>query len=895
MSWRRFRSRIRSIVHPNATLGSDLKEEISGHIVIETEENIERGMDPVEARRAAILKFGNPEIAQEESEAMWSFPSLSSIAADIRFGWRVLWKSPAFAVVALSTLALGISASTAIFNVVYAILFKPLPYLHPEQLVLLHQYSTYKDSGNWSTTALDYLDWRERFKSFSSLAAYTGTGLTFTGNAQPEMVLGQLVSANLFSTLGVTPFLGRTFISDEERKGQDRTVILRYDLWQRRFAGDRDVIGRVVTINGQSYSVIGVMPKGFEFPSHEYQAWVPFAFYGSVDTNVANRSAHLLRCIGRLRDGVSMAQASVEGKRIASDLERQYPDTDIGEGLRMEPLNESVIGHVRPSLLLLLAASAGVMLIACANVANLLLARGTGRIRELAVRQALGASTLRIFRQFMIENLVLCALGGSIGVALAYVFVMIVIRLGPEDLPRLHEISVNGTVLLFACVISIGTGLLFGILPLFSARGLRASEALKSTARAMSASRLLNRFRLALVTAEIAISGILVITTGLALRSLDRLYAVDPGFDPQHAVSFSFDLVESSYPKAWQMRTFTHELLDGLQGRGALKAVALATTLPLQGGWINPVSTDHSTTTTGNSESVVGESALASIRPVAGDYFGAMGMPLRIGRSIGDRDTQASEHVVVINETAARKLFAGDPTGQHLKLGSSGSNDPWRTVVGVVGDIKERGLDSGPDPDIYIPYDQLGDKATEMAGRGLYLIMRTETDLAAAVNFARAQVWQRDPNLAIRNIEPLTEIVGASVAQPKFRSLLFSIFAAISLLLAGIGLYGVLSYAVAQRTQEFGIRIALGATPADLRRLVLRLGGPVLLVGLTTALVAGFVAERLLRSVVFGIAPRDPVTFLSMTGLVTGITILAMFIPARRAMRVDPVVALKYE
>ena len=891
MSWRRSLSRIRSVVSPSSRLGADLQEEISSHIAIETQENMERGMDPVEARRAAVLKFGNPEIAREESQAMWSFPSLSSIVADIRFGWRVLWKSPGFAIVALVTLALGISASTAIFTVVYSIIFKPLPYLHPEQLVLLHQYSTYKDSGNWRTTALDYLDWRERFKSFSSLAAYTGTGLTLTGNGEPEMILGQSISANLFSTLGVAPILGRTFTSDEERKGNDTAVILSYGLWKRRFGGDYAVIGRIITVNGQPYTVIGVMPKGFEFPSREYQAWVPFAFHGSVDRNLVNRSAHLLRCIGRLRDGISAGQASVEGKRIASDLERQFPDTDIGEGLRMESFTESVVGGVRPSLVLLLAASAGVLLIACANVANLLLARGTARKRELAVRQALGASTLRICRQFMIENLVLCILGGSIGIALTFVFVGVVVNFGPEDLPRLHEISVKGTALSFACLVSVGTGLLFGILPLLSTRGERTSEVLKAAARAMSASRSLNRLRLALVTAEIAISGLLLISTGLAIRSLARLYAVDPGFDPEHAVSFSFVLVESSYPKAAQMRSFTHELLDSLRARAELQAIALSTTLPLNGGWANPVTTDRPQ----EAADPLNNGGLAGIRPVAGDYFGAMGIPLKAGRVIGNADGESSERVVVISEAAARKLFRGNPIGQHLKLGNTASTDPWRTVVGVVGDIKERGLDSGPDPDVYIPYDQFADKTTQMVGRGLYLVMRTNTDLAAAVNFARSEIWRCNPNLAIRNVEPLTEIIGASVSQPKFRSLLFSIFSAISLLLAGVGLYGVLSYAVAQRTQEFGIRIALGATPRDLRRIVVELGGPVLLIGLATAVVAGLAAERLLHSLVFGIAPRDPLTFVLMVGLITAITVVAMFIPVRRAMRVDPVVALRYE
>ena len=891
MSWRRFVSRIRSIAHPSWALGSDLKEEISSHIAIETAENVERGMDPAEARRAALLRFGNPEIAREESEAMWSFPSLSSIGADIRFGWRVLWKSPGFAIVALVTLALGISASTAIFTVVYSILFKPLPYLHPEQLVLLHQYSTYKDSGNWNSTALDYLDWRERFKSFSSVAGYTGTGLTFTGNGEPEMVLGQAVSANLFSTLGESPILGRHFTSDEERKGNDTVVILSYGLWKRRFAGDRAVIGRVITVNGRPYTVIGVMPKGFEFPSREYQAWVPFAFYGSVDRNLVNRSAHLLRCIGRLRAGISIEQASVEGKSIATDLQRQYPDTDIGEGLRMESLTESIVGAVRPSLVLLLAASAGVLLVACANIANLLLARGTGRTRELAVRQALGAGRLRIFRQFMIENLVLCILGGSIGVLLTFLFIGAVVKFGPEDLPRLHEISVNGTALVYACLVSVGTGLLFGILPLLSTRGAQTSEALKGTARSMSASRSLNRLRLALVTAEIAVSGLLLISTGLAIRSLGRLYAVDPGFDPEHAVSFSFVLVESSYPKAAQMRSFTHELLDSLRVRAELQAVGLATTLPLNGGWANPVTTDRPQ----EAADPLNNGALAGIRPVAGDYFGAMGIPRKAGRVISNADSESSEHVVVISETAAKKLFRGNPIGQHLKIGNTASNDPWRTVVGVVGDIKERGLDSGPDPDVYIPYDQFADKTTQMVGRGLYLVMRTNTDLAAAVNFARSEISRRDPNLAIRNVEPLTEIIGASVAQPKFRSLLFSIFSAISLLLAGVGLYGVLSYAVAQRTQEFGIRIALGATPRDLRRIVVKVGGPVLLAGLATATIAGLAAERLLHSLVFGVAARDPLTFVSMAGLITAITVLAMFIPARRAMRIDPVVALRYE
>ena len=886
MSFKTFMARLKGFASPDQSRARELREEISSHIEIEAAENIGRGMDPLEARRAALVKFGNPQLVAEDSHAMWSLPTVASIVADIKFGWRLLWKSKTFATVAILTLALGIGATTAIFSVAYAVLIRPLPYPNPQQLVLLHQFDKRNDTGNWRTTALDYIDWRDRARSFQGVGAFTGTGLILTGGGDAEMVLGQRVSYNLFSVLGVAPVLGRDFRYEEEEFGHHRVVLLSHGLWKRRFGGDLDVIGRTISMNNEPYTVIGVMPKGFAFPEKRYQAWVPQTLRGATDPQWVNRSAHFLRTIGRLKPGVSTMAADQELKQIAADLESGYPDTNINEGARLESLTEKVVGDVRASLILLLSAAACLLLIACTNVANLLLARGTSREHEIAVRRALGAGSGRLFRQLLTENLLLSLGGTAAGVGLAYLLVGIVLKLGPEDIPRIEEVHLDGSALLFALAVAVGTGLLFGLAPLASIRSRVTADALRSTAKTVGGGLRVQWLRSALVVSEVAICGVLLIVAGLSLRSFMRLNAVNPGFNPDQATTFNLVLMEQPYPDGMRIRAFTHRLLEELSAMPGLGAVGLTTSAPLTGNsWSNPVSIEGQS-----------KGSLVGVRAISPHYFDAMQTPLLRGRAFTTADSEKSDKVVIINESSAHKLFAGsDPIGQHVKLGNPESRDTWRTVIGVVADMHEVGLDVAPEPAVYLPYDQLGDPGTAMAGRGIYLVMRSTADPTNLISYARARIGQIDSNVPINDVHLLREMVSTSIAQPRFRTFLFACFGGVALVLAAVGIYGVLSYAVSQRTREFGIRIALGARRLDLAQLIVSQGSRLVLIGLSIAFVIAFSVRKVLESVLFNLSSSDPMTFALVTGCVVGIATLAVVAPARRAMKSDPMAAIRYE
>ena len=886
MSWKQIWVRIIGFAGSRTAREQDLHEELRSHIEIQTDENVERGMSREEAHRAAILKFGNPQLTEEDAAAMWTLPSVESVLADVRFGWRVLWKAPGFAAVAILTLALGIGATTAIFGIAYSVLIKPLPYAAPDKLVLVHQFNKAKDQGNWRTTALDYLDWRERNHSFSGMAGYTGTGLVFSGSGNAEMVLGQRVSYNLFSVLGIAPELGRSFRYEEEEAGRDRVVVLSHGLWQRMFAGDRRVIGRSVVINNEAFTVIGVMPGGFAFPDPQYQAWIPQPFRGSTDPQWVNRSAHFLRTVARLKDGVTFAAADREMRQIASDLERQYPDTDVNEGARIESLTEQVVGDVRVSLFLLLGAAACLLLIACANIANLLLARGTAREREIAVRQALGAGTARIFRQLVTENLVLALLGGSAGCALAYGIVQAVVEFGPRDLPRIAEIHVNAATLAFALAVAIGTGIFFGLAPMLSLRKEATANALKSGGKGTVAGVGLRSVRSVLVTIEIAMSAVLLMVAALTVRSLMRLDNVDPGFNPDGAVTFNFIMTEQRFPTGAQMRNFTRRVTDEFASIPGVQAAGFTSSVPLSGNsWANPTTVEGST-----------ESPLTLVRAISPGYFAAMQSPIRRGRAFTPSDSATSQRVAIINESAARKMFSGaDAIGGHIKLGNLGSRDGWRTIVGVVADIHESGLDTAPEPALFLPYDQLGDPTTALAGRGLDMVMRTTGDPATVISFARSRMNELDRTVPINDVRMVREMVSASVAQPRFRTLLFGGFGVLAMTLAAVGLYGVLSYVVAQRTREFGIRVALGARRSNLWQIVLGEGGRLVVAGLVVGMAVAAAVAQLVRTMLFGISATDPVTFVAVAAIITFIAAVAMLVPARRAMNADPLSAIRYE
>lgn len=867
---------------------SDFSAEIQAHLENEAERLREQGMSEEDAKAAARRAFGNvmrtEERFYERSRWMW----WEELKQDVKFGLRMLRKSPGFTVVAVLTLALGIGATTAIFSVAYGVLLRPLPYQDASQLVFAHQYDHSRDVGNWRVTAFDYLDWAQRTKSFRGMAAFTGRGLAFASGDGTDLVLGQGTSANLFDVLGVAPMLGRGFRAGEDSAGNDREVVLSYGLWESRFGGNRDVIGQMTTLNGLPYTIIGVMPRGFEFPSPEYQAWVPIELHGAVDPQQINRSAHFFHVVARLRNGVSFGQADKELRSLAGELEREYPDTDLNEGARLEPFLDHVVGGVRSSLWLLLAATLCLLCIACANVANLLLARATSREREIALRQVLGAGRRRLFRQLLTENAVLAALGGGLGIGFAFPLVSAIVKLGPASLPRLGQVRVDSAALLFACASVALTGLLFALAPMLLVRRTSTTEALKSNSRAMSGARDALKLRNLLIVGEIAISATLLVSAGVIVRSLLRLEGVDPGFDPDHALSMNMVLMDNRYPTAQKMRGFVHGLLDGVRETPSLRAAAIATAIPLQGqdGWVNPITVSGTNL-----------NDLAAIRLIEGDYFSAVGASLLRGRTFTPADNESAALVTIINESTARKFFGNDdPLGKTLKLGRPDQEQEWRMVVGVVADSKQRDLETPTDPEVYLPYDQLSDTVTTLAARDLYLVMRSNgAEPTVLVGFARAAIAHLDPGVPVHDIAIMRELLRASVAQPRFRTFLFSIFGVLALVLASAGLYGVLSYAVAQRTHEFGIRMALGARGDNLLGLVIRQGLLLVLIGTVIGMGVAIGVRRFLSSLLYGIQADDPLTLAGVGVVLVVVALAACAIPARKAMRVDPMVALRHE
>jgi putative ABC transport system permease protein len=864
------------------------EEEFQSHLHMLADRFVSQGMTKAEALRAAKQQFGGVAQIEEELRERSGLAFLDSLWGDTRYALRQIRRSPAFAAIAVLTLALGIGASTAIFSVAYGVLLRPLPYEDPSRLVLAHQYDRAHDVGNWRVTAFDYLDWAQRTKSFTGMAAFTGRGLAFASADGAELVLGQGVSANLFDVLGITPMLGRGFRAGEDSAGKDRVLVLSYGLWLSRFGGSRKVIGQVTTVNGLPYTVIGVMPRGFEFPSPEYQAWVPIELHGAVDPDQINRSAHFFHVVARLRGGVSFAQGDQEIRTLARELEREYSDTDLNEGARLQPLLDNVVGDVRASLWLLLAAAMCLLIISCANIANLMLARATARGREMAVRQALGAGQSRLFRQLLTENAVLAALGGGLGIGFAYALVSAMVKLGPASLPRLGEVRMDSAALLFACLTVGLAGSMFTLAPMVLVRRMTTADALKNTSQAAGSARGTLRLRRFLIATEIAISATLLVSGGVIMRSLQRLQGVDPGFDPDHALSMNLVLMDSRYPTAQKMRAFVHGLLEVVRATPSLHAAAISTDIPLQGhdGWVNPITVSGSNV-----------NDLAAIHLIAGDYFTAVGTPLLRGRDFTSGDNESAAHVAIINQSTTRKFFGNaDALGKSLKLGRPGDHSEWRTVVGVVADSKQRDLEMAADSEVFLPYDQLSDADTTLAARGLYLVMRSNgADPTVLIGFARAAITHLDADVPVHDIEVMRQLVNASVAQPRFRTFLFSVFGALALTLAAVGLYGVLSYAVAQRRHEIGIRMALGAQRGDVLSMVIREGAFLAGVGTVAGIGGALALTRFLRSLLFEVQPTDPATFVGVAILLTVVALAACWIPARRAMRVDPMVALRYE
>jgi putative ABC transport system permease protein len=795
---------------------------------------------------------------------------------DIRYGVRGLWKSPGFAAAAVLVLALGIGANSAIFSVVNAVLLRSLPYANAERLVWVG--GKVGSNPRASVSPADFVDYRAQSNSFEEFAASTSVAvpLNLTGAGEPERLIGSAVTTNYFRAFGVKPLLGRTFNPEEEKTaGGPPVVVLSHGLWQRRFGADPNVIGKTVTIDGKTATIVGVAPQSFQYPAGT-EVWAPLTF-DSPEMKV--RRAHFLRPIGLLKPNVSLAQAQAETDVIARRLEQQYPESNTKWSLNLVPLQEQVVGSVRTSLWVLLGAVGFVLLIACANVANLMLARATARHKEIAIRTALGASRARVVRQLLTESLLLSLLGGAVGVLLAMWSVDVLVSLAQGNVPRAAEIGIDARVLGFTLAVSVLTGAVFGLFPALRASKPDLNEVLKEGGRSSVGVRH-NRVRSSLVVAEVALALMLLVGAGLLIRSFVGLQRVNPGFDPRGVLTMRVSLSRSKYAKPEQGAQFFDQLQQRVAALPGVEAVGTISELPLSG---QPNDTYFTVAEHPPQDST--QQVTADFRRINHDYFHAMSIPLLRGRPFTEQEARGDAKVVVINETLARSFFPDeDPLGKHLVIELDGKA-PYE-IVGVVADVRHRSLETGVYQMMYVPTLKVSNNN---------LVLRTASDPAAMASAVRQQVAAIDKDQPVSAIRTMTDVLSESVAQQRFRTMLLAAFAAVALLLAAVGIYGVISYSVTQRTHEIGVRMALGAQRRDVVRLVVRGGLALTLLGVCLGLAGSFALTRVMSGLLFGVSATDPVTFAAITALLTAVALLACYLPARRATRVDPMVALRYE
>ncbi len=809
---------------------------------------------------------------------------------DVRYGLRMLAKSPGFSSVAILTLALGIGANTTIFSVVNAVLLQPLPFSEPDRLVAAVGIDAHNNEHGRPLSYPDFADLRKQTQSLEGLAAYSSADFTLTNAGEPLHVHGETVSADLFAVLRARPLLGRTFNETEDQVGT-RVVILSQGLWKERFGADPNIAGRTIKLDGQIYSVIGVMPAEFQFPleSEPRVLWTTMAGMASPGADgdrpiTEQRGAHFLSAIGRLKPGVTLQQADQETAAIATGLEKQFPATDGHLSIGLQPQIEALVGDIRPVLLMVLGAVAFLLLIACANTANLLLARASGRQREMAIRVSMGAARGRILRQLLTESVLLSLAGGLLGLLIAVWGTRLFATLASVPIPRLKSATVDFRVLGFTLVVSLLTGVLFGLAPAFHALRFDLFHSLKEGGRNTTEGKGHSRLRSLLVISEIALSVVLLIGASLLLESMIHLVRQSPGFDPHNVLAFNINLPDVRYGKPEQSIAFYEQLLGRLRAVPGVSSASAA--LPL------PLSSDVIRTTFEIEGRPVAKSdePRTHFRSIDPEYFHTMRIPLIAGREFSARDKRDALQVVIVNQAFAQKFFPNeDPIGKHIKPGISDNGpEKMREIVGVVGDVKHRALWSDSDPESYVPYDQV-------AIGGMNLVMRTGGNPMSLLSAAREQVRALDSELPVYGAQTLGDYVSASIASRKFISILCGVFAAAGLLLAVVGLFGVMSYTVAQRTHELGVRAVLGAAELDILRLIVRQGMVMTLAGIAIGIVGALAVSRVLVSELFGIKPTDPLTFAGVALLLAGVALVACYLPARRATHVDPMVALRYE
>jgi putative ABC transport system permease protein len=816
---------------------------------------------------------------------------MNNLWQDIRFGLRMLWKSPGFTVVTILALALGIGANSAIFSVVNGVLLRPLPFKTADRLVFLSEWS--QQVPNMSVSYPNYKDWRDQATVFDQLAAFRSAGYTLTGTGEPERLSAREVAASFFPALGVTPAMGRNFTADEDKVGANHTVVISHGLWQRRFGGNPNIVGQVVTLNNQSYTVVGVLPQTFEWQA-PVDLFVPIEPTLGDDLNARDDHPGIY-LIGTLKEGVGVEQARAEMTTITARLAQQYPKTNAGNAFTLAKLQDRATEDIRAALLVVLAAVGFVLLIACANVANLLLARAATRAKEIAIRTALGAGRWRIIRQLLTESIMLALAGGLLGLLFAMWGVDALRAVIPDEVPRLlvEGIRLDTRVLFFTLAVSVVTGLLFGLAPAIQISKSNLNESLKEGGRSATGSAHRNYVRSLLVVSEVALSLLLLVGAGLLMKSFLNLQRADIGFNPDHVLTTRIALPDARYTENAQIENFYRALLQRVEHLPGVQYAGLTRGLPMNGG------IESGITIEGREVRDRKDTIVAVNLTVTPDYFRAMEIPLIKGRYFTDEDKTGAPPVVLIDEMLATRYFADqDPIGKRLRLGGQDAPFPWMQIVGVVKHVKHYGPDEEGRVEIYRPYFQLLSMPNVPGARlnnSMVLAVRTTGEPTALTGAIRNAVLEIDKDQPISLVQPMTQIVAASVSSQKFATWLLAIFAAVALMLAALGLYGVMAYSVTQRTHEIGIRIALGAARRDVLQLIVGHGMRLTLVGVGLGLVGSFVVTRLLKSLLYGVSAADPLTYGGVALLLALVALVACLLPARRATRVDPMIALRYE
>ena len=875
---------------------AEIIEELSQHLDDVYQQAIQSGLTADHAYQAALRELDDSELLGKElrriplpvqyQPVLLGEPrkanAIADLQQDLRYGLRTLIKNPAFTIVAVIALALGIGANSAIFSVVNTVLVRPLPYKDPDRLVMVWEDASKQGFPHNTPAPANFIDWRNQNQVFEGMAALHRQSYNLTGSDEPERIDGRRVSANLFELLGVQPLKGRWFLQEEDQPGANRVVILSHRLWQRRFASDENIVGKTLTLNGQNFTAVGVMPRQFEFPTREDQLWVPI---GLTPEEAGVRTGHYLEVLARTKPGVSREQAQAEMNTIAARLEQQYPDSNSGIGTTVISLHEEVVGNIKPALLILLGAVGFVLLVACANVANLLLARAAVRQKEIALRVALGASRWRLIRQFLTESILLSAIGGLVGLLLSFVALMVLRSFIPQEISQATEIAIDAKVLGFTGLVSILTGVIFGLAPITQASNLNLNETLKEGGRDSHAGSRGNRIRSLLVVTEVAVSLILLIAAGLLINSFIRLRNVDPGFRTDNVLTMGIVLPQLKYPDQARRSAFYTDVVRRVEALPGVKSAAVTNWIPLvfQGDSIG-------ITIEGQQNVPVSERPNAVTRVISPQYFSAMGIHLLKGRLFDERDKENSPAVSIISEAMARRFWPGqDPIGKRFTPGDGDSPDDWIQVIGVVNDVRQFQLHAEPRPQMYLTHEQVGFFAPR------YLVVKTAVDPLSMASSVRDAVWAVDRDQPVSKISTMEEILADSIVRQRFSMLLLGIFAALALILAAVGIYGVMSYSVAQRTHEIGIRLALGAQTSTVLKLALGYGLKLVIVGTLIGLVVAFGLTRLMSTLLFGVSPTDPITFAGISLILISVALLASYIPARRATKVDPIVALRYE